>query len=94
MKKKIFISGLIISLVVVSALFFKGCMDVQSKAMPAADPAAVEEKKTQPPSPQKWREMMAADIDTLQIGDTKVEKGRVYVVSFHHRYAADRRYKS
>lgn len=83
MKKKIFISGLIISLVVVSAFFFKGCMDVQSKAMPAADAAAVQEKETEPPFPQKWQEMMATDIDTLQIGDTKVEKGRVYVVSFH-----------
>jgi len=34
-------------------------------------------------SSQKWQEMMATDIDTLQIDKSKVDKGKVYAVSFH-----------
>jgi uncharacterized protein YfaS (alpha-2-macroglobulin family) len=83
MKKKIFISTLTICLVVVSAFFFKGCMDVQSKAMPTPGAAAAREKKTTPPSPEKWQQMIATDIDKLQIGAAKAEKGTVYAVSFH-----------
>lgn len=32
---------------------------------------------------QKWQQMMATDIDTLQIDKRKMEKGKVLVVSFH-----------
>jgi uncharacterized protein YfaS (alpha-2-macroglobulin family) len=85
MKHKIFLCALFISLSIILALFFNGCLELQSREPgTAGSPPASEEPSPIPAnSSQKWRQMIATDIDSLQMGAAGKDKGKVYVVSFH-----------
>jgi alpha-2-macroglobulin len=87
MKRKIFLLVLIIDVLLLLSL--SSCQRLESSqpstaimaSAPYASPKEAEPAPAQ--SSQKWLQMMATDINTLQMGDAEKSKNKILVVSYH-----------
>jgi uncharacterized protein YfaS (alpha-2-macroglobulin family) len=87
MKHKIFIMVLLINALLILSSTSCQQWDTTPTQLGSTSPMMMANPGSTEPVPenssQKWQQMMATDIDTLQMGKATEEKGKVYVVSFH-----------
>jgi uncharacterized protein YfaS (alpha-2-macroglobulin family) len=87
MKHKIFITVLLINALLILSSTSCQQWDATPTQLGTTNPMMMANPSSTEPVPenssQKWLQMMSTDIDTLQMGKTIEEKGKVYVVSFH-----------
>ncbi|MGE5344268.1 MAG: alpha-2-macroglobulin family protein [Candidatus Omnitrophota bacterium] len=91
MKNRITIFVFLICLISLGVFHFNGCKKMDAHSSLMGIPGTIwftGQMTADTPSlrdipPQKWRDMIATDIHTLQAGSSTKNKGTIYVASFH-----------